>query len=69
MAQKLIVVANDDTILIETDFSEDELEEVADKIQEGCDDILDQSEILKQMEAKNYLKVIGKGPDVIEFMF
>ena len=69
MPQKLIVVANDDTILIDTDFSEEELEEVATKIQEGSDDIMEQSEILKEMEEKNYLKVIGKGPNVIDFIF
>jgi hypothetical protein len=69
MAQKLIVLDEDKSLLIETDFTGDELEEVSEKIQAQFDEIVEPEFILKEMEKKNYLKIIGPGPEVINMYF
>ena len=71
MARQVILNCNDeDNILIETDFSQEELEECADKIREDISDAEDDGSIkgivLKELEKRGYIKVIGAAPEIYE---
>lgn len=69
MPQKLIVLDDNKTLLIETAFSEEELDEVAEKIQDAQEIYMDMEGVIKEMAKKNYLKIIGPGPEVLDVHF
>lgn len=70
--QVLLKIDDENTKLIETDFSQDELEDCASKIREGLEDTDDgwnEDKIIEELEKKGYLKVIGPGPQIYDMMF
>jgi hypothetical protein len=70
MARQVILKVEDDkNIFVETDFSQDELEEVAEKIQEDLqetDEGWNEDKIIAELEKKGYIKVVGPAPEIYD---
>jgi replication fork clamp-binding protein CrfC len=72
MARKVILRFDDDiTYEVETDFSSDEILEVAEIIQEelsDTDDGWNEEKIVQELQKRDYIKIVGPGPEVYDIL-
>ena len=66
MARQVIIRLEEKNLLVETDFSEEELSEVAEKIQDALLDDYSENKTIEELQKKGYLKVIGEAPEIYE---
>jgi len=70
MARQVVLRFEDEiTYMVETDFSQEEIMEVAEIIQEELADTEDgwnEEKVIKELEKREYLKILGPGPEVFD---
>lgn len=73
MKRKLILRLTDEkSLLVETEFAQDDLLEASDSI---LDDLIDtddgwnEDKLVEELQKKKYITVLGEGPEIIDLMF